>query len=126
MKAKKIYLYSTLSNDQSYTSYQHVDGGAPQPVNSILVHGKANISTKQFVTPLGVVTEVTAEQLAELRTNDVFKLHENGGFITVSEAKEDAEKVATDMTGRDQSAPLVELDFDEGEAPVTNVKNKKG
>ncbi|AZD85004.1 hypothetical protein C4K14_2170 [Pseudomonas chlororaphis subsp. aureofaciens] len=124
MKAQKIYLYSTLSNDQSYTSYQQVDGGAPQPVSSILVHGKANVSTKQFVTPRGTATEVTAEQLAELRTNDVFKLHVKNGFITISQAKEDAEKVAADMTGRDQSAPLVEQDFADGEAPVTNAKKK--
>lgn len=76
--------------------------------------------TKHMVTPRGVVTEVTPEELAELRNNEVFKLHLSNGFLQISEAKTDVEKAAADMTGRDQSAPIVEQD-EEMPAPATEI-----
>lgn len=106
----KIYIYSTLTSDQIYTNYKASPNGVPQATSKIFVKGGANLMTKHMVTPRGVVTEVTAEELAELRNNEVFKLHQANGFIQVSEAKTDVEKAVSDMVGRDQSAPLVEQD----------------
>lgn len=119
----KIYVYSTLSNDQMYTSYQVDPKGQklPQAIGQIFIAGKANITTKNFVTPKGMVTEVTPEQLAELKGNELFNLHMKNGFIKVSERKGDTDEVAADMVGRDQSAPLVAEDFKEGEAPTSNA-----
>lgn len=121
----KLYIYSTLSNDQRYATYRTAERGVPQVASSVFIAGKANVTNKHFITPRGVATEVTAEQLAELRTNEVFKLHEKNGFVTVSEKKQDAEKVAASMTGRDASAPLVEQDFAEDKAPVTNTSRRR-
>lgn len=122
-----IYVYSTLSNDQRYTTYAEVAGGVPQTAQSIFIAGKVNIANKHFITPLGAATEVSAEQLAELRGNDVFRLHEQNGHLTVSQTKADPEKVATSMQGRDASAPLVEQDFAKGEAPSTGkIERKRG
>lgn len=120
-----IYVYSTLSNDQSYTTYVDIPGGAPQKEASIFIAGKANVANKHLITPLGMATEVTAEQLAELRRNEVFQLHERNGYLSVSEAKAEPDKVTASMAGRDASAPLVEQDFEEGEAPVTGKPAKK-
>lgn len=106
----KIYIYSTLTADQIYTNYKASPNGVPQATSKIFIKGGANLMTKHMVTPRGVVTEVTAEELAELRNNEVFKLHQANGFIQVSEAKTDVEKAVSDMVGRDQSAPLVEQD----------------
>lgn len=121
----KIYIYSTLTSDQLYTSYKSSTNGVPLPTSKILIRGGANLMTKHLVTPQGVVTEVTAEELAELRKNEVFKLHVENGFIQVSDAKKDIEKAVTEMEGRDQSAPIVEQD---GEIPqpadVDNVSVK--
>ena len=119
------YVYSTLSNDQVYTSYKAGPNGVNLADAKIFIAGQANITTKHFVTPLGMVTEVTDEQLAILRTNEVFKLHEANGFIKVEKRKTDADVAAADMQGRDQSAPLVEQDFKEDEAPVTNKRSRK-
>lgn len=122
-----IYVYSTLSNDQRYTTYTEVAGGVPQTDKSIFIAGKVNIANKHFITPLGAATEVNAEQLAELRRNDVFRLHEQNGHLSVSQAKADPDKVAASMHGRDASAPLVEQDFADGEAPSTGkVERKRG
>ena len=106
----EIYVYSTLSNDQRYVSYRADVNGVPQAESSIFIAGGANLMNKHFITPLGVATKVTAEQLAELKRNELFKLHEANGFITYSEKKEDPEQMAAVMTGRDQSAPIVDAD----------------
>lgn len=112
----EIYVYSTLSNDQRYVSYRADVNGVPQAESSIFIAGGANLMNKHFITPLGVATKVTAEQLAELKRNELFKLHEANGFITYSEKKEDPEQMAAVMTGRDQSAPIVDAD-DEAPEP---------
>lgn len=114
----KIYIYSTLTADQIYTSYKTSPNGVPTATSKVLINGGANLMTKHMVTPRGVVTEVTPEELAELRTNEVFKLHLSNGFLQISEAKTDVEKAAADMTGRDQSAPIVEQD-EEMPVPAT-------
>ncbi len=106
----KIYIYSTLTSDQVYANYRSSANGVPLAESKIAINGGANLMTKHLVTPHGVVTEVTAEELAELRKNEVFKLHLANGFLTISEAKGDADDVAADMTTRDQSAPIVEQD----------------
>ena len=79
----KIYIYSTLTADQIYTSYKTSPNGVPTATSKVLIKGGANLMTKHMVTPRGVVTEVTPEELAELRTNEVFKLHLSNGFLQI-------------------------------------------
>lgn len=106
----KVYIYSTLTSPQVYQNYRDGENGLKIPTSSVRVNGGANMMTKALVTPHGTVTEVTAEELADMRQNEVFNLHEKNGFITVSENKKHADDVAADMVTRDQSAPLVEQD----------------
>jgi len=106
----KLYVYSTLASDVNYTN--HVPGGGDLPIELPPVHikGGAGVANDRFVTPRGVATEIDEEQLAYLRANEVFKMHEKNGFIEVSESKVDPDIVAADMTGRDNSAPIVPQD----------------
>lgn len=128
--SKPIYVYSTLSNDQNYTTYAN-GGEIPQAESAVYINGKANVADKRFLTPRGVVTKITPEQLAELKANPLFQMHEKNGFVTYSEAKSDADEVASDLVGRDQSAPLVEEDFEdeakdrEPSAPVSNKRKSR-
>lgn len=103
----KIYVYSTLTADQMYANYGSSANGVPVLTSKIAIQGGANLMGKNLITPHGVVTPVSAEDLAELRKNEVFKLHLANGFLKISEAKADADDVAADMETRDQSAPLV-------------------
>lgn len=114
----KIYIYSTLSSDVKYTNYRQ--GGADLPIEdeSILIRGGTGVINDRLVTPRGVVTEVTEVQLEALRSNPVFRTHEENGFIVISDINTDPEKIAADMQGRDQSAPLVPQDNVAGEATV--------
>lgn len=121
-----IYIYSTLTADQLYTNYQSSTNGVPLATAKILIRGGANLMSKALVTPRGVVTEVTAEELAELKRNPMFDLHMKNGFIQISEAKMDVEAAVSDMVGRDQSAPIVEQDEIIPEPETEEDKPRRG
>lgn len=110
--SKKIYVYSTLSSDQIYTQTRPGGGDLPVVERDVFIAGKANIPDRRLITPRGVVTAVTAEELELLRGNEVFKLHEANGFISVSDKHVDPEVAASGMVTRDQSAPLEDGDFE--------------
>lgn len=119
--AKDFYILSTLTADQEYTAYNKGGGDLPIPAGSVLIAGGANVANKRnLVTPQGVVTKVSADQLAMLESNEVFQLHKANGYITVSERKpSDPDAAAASQASRDGSAPMVENDFEEGKAPVS-------
>lgn len=121
------YVYSTLSSDQTYCQYQKKldPKKIPQILERIFINGKANVVNKNtFITPKGVVTEITDEQLKILETIPAFKNHKEAGFIKVDTSQTDPEKVAkADMTAKDKSAQLVESDFDPKRKPIVNDKD---
>lgn len=107
------YVYCTLSSDQVYTATSKGGGDMPVEIGRVAIAGKANIPDKRLITPRGAVTRVTDEELAVLRGNEVFRLHEENGFVMVSDQGTDPEKAAAEMSNRDQSAPLEEGDYAE-------------
>lgn len=106
----KLYVYSTLSTDVNYTN--HVAGGAdmPQALPAVHIKGGAGVANDRLVTPRGVATEITEEQAEYLRANPVFVLHEKNGFVEISAADTDADKVAAGMNRADPSAPMTGAD----------------
>lgn len=131
MPAKTHYIYSTLSASQVYTRTIQGGGDMPVTVAEVYIKGGSNIADKYAETYIGEVTEVSDEELTVLLENDVFGLHLKNGFIRVEEIKADPEKVAADMSTRDQSAPLVDADFEAEGAPApivaeaTKPKNRR-
>lgn len=121
------YVYSTLTNDNVYTKYAEAVNDLPQIERKVLIKGGSNVATKQLVTPIGVSTEITAEELAICENDPVFQLHKKNGHITVLNKSTNPEKVAADMDSRDKSAPLREQDFDgsEGARLFTGVPKAK-
>ena len=114
------YIYSTLSSDNEYRVYKK--GGADMNIvaGKVVVKGKANIANKNIITPRGVATMVTADELKLLEENESFKRHKERGFISVSTKQETADKVANDMSKKDKSAPKTKEDF--GIGKVTTNK----
>jgi hypothetical protein len=114
--SKKLVVFSTLASDVAYTN--HAKGGAdlPVPLPPVTIKGGAGVANDRIVTPRGVATYVTEEQVAYLRENEIFKLHEKNGFVMVSDTDADPDQAAADMTGRDNSAPLVPQDNVGGDA----------
>lgn len=110
------YIYSTMSNDNVYPLWIH--GATARPAVStakVLILGKANVINSQtLVTPRGVATEVTADELVLLKGNKHFNRHVELGFLTIDEKSkrvENADKAADNMTPKDASAQLVDSDF---------------
>lgn len=108
------YVYSTLTNDQVYTLWR--PASTEKKPNVALKKVKINgghgrMDRKNLVTPLGVVTEVSNEDLEALNQIGAFRKHMEAGFIKVDKKKSDPEKVASDMAKKDASAQKTPSDF---------------
>jgi hypothetical protein len=101
------YVFSTLSTPMYYTKHENGTSGEPVEICRIFINGGANIADRRtLITPRGVVTEVSDQDLEVLKANKVFQMHMLNKFITIERHKEDANKVAKDMEPEDKSAPL--------------------
>ena len=116
------YIYSTLTCDQEYSAHgEAVDGGVKPVLSSVIINGQANLTNRQLITPLGVATFVTDEQMKVLNSSSMFKRHLAAGYLTVDKSKTDANKVAKDMVKKDNSAPITADD----DTDPTVIKSKK-
>lgn len=128
MAKKPLYVYSTLSADVRYCAHEQGGADVQVPRDGILIKGGAGVIDKRLLTPEGaIVTTIDADDLEQLRGDEVFKLHEANGYIKVSEHKEDGEKVAgQDMETRDASAQLTPQDYEPEKTPETGKVTPKG
>jgi hypothetical protein len=110
----KVYVFSTLACDQRYVDYQKGPNDLPIEGRSVLIEGGTGVANKRLVTPLGVCTTITDADLELLEQNEMFKLHRDKGFLTVQRKSADPEKVASDMSLADPSAPLTPSDYQDG------------
>ena len=122
--SEKIYVYSTLSAPVKYQNYVESASDMPNLGDYVLIKGGANVAG-ELMTPLGVVTIITPEQLAILEQNKTFQLHKENGFIKVRGSHEEVEKIVADMQGRDDSAPLVPQDFQDADGAKPQEPIKK-
>lgn len=100
------YVFSTMTNDVKYAVYTEGAADLKIVADTILIKGGTGVMNDRLITPLGVATEVTAEQLAALEANPVFKAQREAGYLVVQDKKASAEKVASDMNVGDGAAPL--------------------
>ena len=100
------YVFSTLANDQIYQGWDtNPDTGINAPSHRVHIKGGAGVANDRLVTPAGVATEVSNDDLEFIKKNPVFKVHVNNGYITISAKKAEVETVVKDMNKRDKSAP---------------------
>ena len=105
------FIYSTLTADQYYILPKEPVQGSQKSVTkpiaefAFLVKGGANVTTKRIVTPLGVATQCTDEELEKLQKIKAFQNHVAGGYLKVEKSKRSEEAAAKDMTAKDESAP---------------------
>ena len=106
------YVVSTMSNDQRYTDWDipNLEGSKvarpAQARASVLIKGKANVITKNLITPEGVITQVSDEQLEVLKRVKLFQTHVDNGSLKIMGREVAPEKAVRDMRDRDESAPL--------------------
>lgn len=99
------YILSKLPNAQCYTQYVKGINNINLPNAQIVINGGADITNKNLVTPQGVVTQITDNELEILKVNLDFQKHLEKGFIKYYKIRPDEEKEASKME-RDASAPL--------------------
>jgi len=124
-----VHIYSTLSADTAYAIYVNNDvKSLPVIERSILIRGGANVSNKHFVTPKGVVTQISPEDYQLLQADYHFCEHLKHGFISVEKSNVAIEKVVKNMTPKDEAAPKTPEDPDfHGTTKVAEVSlGKKG
>lgn len=108
------FITSTMTSPIVYTVYKLLPGGMKTPAAEVLIKGGANaVDKKTLVTPEGVSTEVTDEELALLKAHPLFKEHLSRGFVKIVETKyrEEAEKAVKDLEKKDGSAPKTLKDY---------------
>ena len=89
-----MYVYSTVTASIAYKIGD----------KTIIIKGGANVTDKHMWTPRGVATEVTKDELEELRKIPSFSSREKDGYFSTSQFEKNANKVAGDMAGADKSA----------------------
>jgi hypothetical protein len=107
----KVYVFSTLANDQRYVNWVKGPNDIPTEGYSVFIKGGTGVANDRLITPQGVATEITEEDLAQLEQNPSFMQHKKDGFVTVRAKKAEAEKVAADMNLKDESAPMTHSDY---------------
>jgi len=123
-----VYVYSTLTSAMVYTFYRKLDGVGNVVEHEVRIEGGANLADKNVITPRGVMTAISEDDAALLKDHPVYKMHNANGFVTIEDRKYDIERVVSDLTSKDASAPIVPQDFldsDSGAKPI-EVVSKKG
>lgn len=119
------YVYSKMSAPVDFNIF--VKGGADMPIKQgkITIHGGAGVANKNLITPNGVVTEVTDEELEILNAHELFVQFKANGFISVEKKKVEVEKVVADMGDKtDPSAPISPADYENADEKTAKPKEK--
>lgn len=105
------YVYSTLAAPQEYTEWQRKEDGKTVESRSVHIDGGHGIMNRNFMTPQGVATQVSDDDLAFLQTVNAFNEHVRLGFIAIEARKADEGKVVRNMKSRDGSAQITPDDY---------------
>jgi len=132
-----FYVYSTGTCSGIYTLYENTDPNSLPIVKrrpdgshiKITIQGGHGVSNKHFITPRGVMTKVSDDDMNILLENKSFQRHVKAGFITYDKKNVAPEKKAASMKEKDGSAPLtpqdfVESDLSTGDNKIYKAKDK--
>lgn len=101
------YVLSKLTGAQDYNFYVPGTGSGVNLVScTIHINGGSNLADKHFITPDGVITELTDEQAERLKTHPVFAIHEQNGFVKIVDSERTAEKEKKNLEVADKSSPM--------------------
>ena len=100
-----FYVYSTMTSSTAYAVYKETNAkDIPVITKKILIEGGSNvvpIPSKGIITPRGVVTEVSDDDMALLEKDYHFNEHKKHGYITVEKKAIPVEKAVAAMEPKD-------------------------
>ena len=123
------FVYSTTTCDGTYVEYRpdpDKGRGHSEAIRKVTIKGGHGVATKHLITPKGVVTEVTADEMEWLLKDASFQRHIKAGHITYDNTRIEPEKRAADMAEGDGAAPLTPKDFTESETSTKESRVYKG
>ena len=118
------YILSKLANPQNYTNYAKGVDNVNIPVESVYINGGADVTDKNLVTPEGVITKVTAEQLEILKSNRDFQRHLEEGHVKYFGTAPNIEKHADKME-KDPSRQITKSDYEKKGKKAPKVESEK-
>lgn len=118
-------IISTLTADNVYSAYApknpNEKNARPNVVQkSVLIRGGANVAKQKtindgLITPKGIATFVSDDDLSFLESHKEFQRHVKNGFLkVVRSSAPKAETVAKDLKPADTSAPYTDADYKPG------------
>lgn len=119
------YVLSKLSNSQVYTQYAkgQTDTNLNVVVAEVKIDGGADVINKQLVTPQGVVTKVSDNELEILKSNKDFQRHLEKGLVKYYNTAPKVEKEADKME-KDKSKQLTAEDYKKAGKKAPKVANE--
>ena len=105
------YVLSKLTNTQVYTKYVKGINNMNIPQKQIEIKGGADIANKNLITPEGVITTVSDDELEILKQNPDFMRHVEKGHIKYYALNPNLEKEAGKLE-KDNSAPKTPDDYE--------------
>ena len=117
------YILSKLANTQVYTQYVKGVNNINTPVKQVKIKGGADVTDKNLVTPTGVLTLVTADELAILKANKEFQKHLERGHINYYNTAPDVEQTAEKLE-KDKSKQLTPDDYEKQGKKKPKTENK--
>lgn len=121
------YVYSTLANDQAYTTYHpRATENSPATIaRKVVIKGGARVVPhKAHSSNALVMTSLTDDEFDFVSNHPVFQRHVNRGFITVRKDEAKEAKVLADMEARDNSSPKEASDFTDSETKPAGIDTK--
>lgn len=117
------YILSKLANSQKYTKYVKGANNMNVAVKIITIKGGADITDKNLITPQGVITQVTADELEILKENKDFLRHLDKGHVKYFATTPNIDK-NVDKMEKDKSAPLTPDDYTKKGRKAPKVTNE--
>ena len=118
------YVLSKLANTQNYIKYAKGMNNLNIPVQTVVIKGGADVTDKNLVTPEGVITKITSDELEILKSNKDFQRHLEQGHVKYFGTQPNIEK-NIDKMEKDKSAPLTPDDYKKKGKKAPKVENEK-
>ena len=121
------YVISTLSQPQDYAFYDsRQDGGSTINILKHTIHiegGQGVVNRRTLIAPdNGVITEISDSDAELLKEHPVFKIHQQNGYVRISNLKMAAQSAVKHMEGSDDSAQLTADDFGDSGVESSGLK----
>lgn len=107
------YICSTVTTHIEVVQYATDRGPLPAVVRKFNIMGGANLPPKTLVTPKGVLTPISADDLGWLATQPEFLRLKKAGFVEIitSKSEDDLDAAVAGMEPKDRCAPKTPADF---------------